>query len=64
MTRAELLKMIEDEVTQTVSEPLKEPVIRPVYARPKPVLNNEEEIDEYLFRAGKKKELPYKAGAQ
>ena len=61
MTRAELLKMIEDEVTQTVSEPLKEPVVRPVYA-PKPVLNTEEEIDEYLFRAGKKKEPPYKVG--
>lgn len=55
MTRAELLKMIEDEVTQTVSEPIKEPVIRPVYSPPKPVLNNEEEIDEYLFRAGNKK---------
>ena len=56
MTRAELLKMIEDEVTLTVSEPMKEPVIRPVYTPPKPTLNNEEEIDEYLFRAGNKKE--------
>jgi hypothetical protein len=56
MTRAELLKMIEDEVTLTVSEPLKEPVTRPTYAPPKPVLNNEQEVDEYLFRAGNKKQ--------
>ena len=55
MTKAELLKMIEDEVIQAVSEPLKEPVIRPTYSPPKPVLNNEEEVDEYLFRAGNKK---------
>lgn len=55
MTKAELLKMIEDEVGKTITEPMREPEIRPVYTAPKPVLNNEEEIDEYLFRAGQKK---------
>jgi len=60
MNRAELMKMIEDEVAKTVSEPLVEPIIQPVikptYAPSKPVLNNEEEVDTYLFRAGNKKE--------
>ena len=56
MTRAELMKIIEDEVVKTVSEPIREPVRQPVFTPPKPVLNNEEEIDEYLFRAGNKKE--------
>ena len=55
MTRADLLKMIEDEVSQTVSEPIKEPVTKPVHSPAKPSLGNEEEIDEYLFRAGNKK---------
>lgn len=56
MTRAELKKIIEDEVIKTVSEPIREPVKRPIYTPPKPVLNNEEEIDQFLFRAGGKKE--------
>ena len=56
MTKSELLKMIEDEVVKTVHEPMKEPEIRPVYAPPKPALKTEDEIDEYLFRAGKKKQ--------
>jgi hypothetical protein len=56
MTRNELLKMIEDEVIKTVSEPMREPETRPVYAQPKPVLKTEEEVDDYLFRAGQKKQ--------
>lgn len=56
MNRAELMKIIEDEVMKTVSEPIKEPVRNPIYTPPKPVLNNEEDIDTYLFRAGGKKE--------
>ena len=47
MTRAELMKIIEDEVMQTVSEPIREPVKHPVYTPPKPVLNNEDDIDTY-----------------
>ena len=56
MTRLELMKIIEDEVLKTVSEPIMEPVRQPVYTPPKPVLNNEDDIDSYLFRAGGKKE--------
>jgi hypothetical protein len=57
MTKAELLKMIEDEVEKTLIEPIREPEIRPVFSVPKPALKTEDEVDEYLFRAGNKKEL-------
>ena len=60
MTRTELLKLIEDEVTKVATEPIREPVkqlpetkvqVNPVF---KPALKDEIEIDEYLFKAGMK----------
>lgn len=60
MTKTELLKMIEDEVMKTVTEPMREPETksetRPSYIPPKPALKTEDEVDEYLFRAGQKKQ--------
>lgn len=56
MTKVELLKMIDDEVSQILREPIKEPG-RKIVQKPttKPSLQNEEEVDDYFFRAGKKK---------
>jgi hypothetical protein len=61
MTRKDLMKIIEDEVTKVASEPLREPVkelpkqpmsqMNPVF---NPALKDEGEIDEYLFKAGMK----------
>ena len=59
MTRTDLLKLIEKEVEKAVSEPIKEPIKErvPIPSNPvfNPVLKNETEIDDYLFRAGNKK---------
>jgi hypothetical protein len=57
MTRQELLKMIEDEVSQISRQPIKEPIVqRPVVNKTfiinEPALKTEEEFDEVLF--GKK----------
>ena len=58
MTRKDLDKLIEDEVSKVVREPLREPAPPAVQPTPiihfKPALNDEQEIDEYLFRAGMK----------
>lgn len=61
MTRKELEKFIDEEVAKLSETPLKEPVkelpkapITPQMPPSKPVLNDETEIDEYLFRAGMK----------
>lgn len=61
MTRQNLMKLIDDEVTKVATEPIREPIkelpktninkLNPVF---NPVLKNEIEIDEYLFRAGMK----------
>lgn len=55
------MKVIEDEVSRVVKEPMREPIkelpptsankINPVF---NPVLKDENEIDEYLFKAGMK----------
>lgn len=56
MTIKELNKLIEDEVSVVIREPIKEPVVqRPIQKQPivyKVALTTEEEIDEALF--GKK----------
>jgi hypothetical protein len=55
MTISELKKLIEDEVSAAVSEPLMEPQVeRPKRPRYRPVLQNEEDIDLALFYGGKK----------
>lgn len=59
MTKTELLKMIEAEVTRVATEPIREPEIKlPEVSAPKqmfnPALKDEGEIDEFLFRAGMK----------
>lgn len=58
MTRKELEKFIDDEVAKLTEAPLTEPIKEvpksPVVPPSKPVLNDETEIDEYLFRAGMK----------
>jgi len=61
MTRKDLMKLIEDEVTKVAQEPIREPIrelpqipmskLNPVF---NPALKNEDEIDEYLFKAGMK----------
>lgn len=60
MTRKQLEKFIEEEVAKVAAEPLREPVkqvpVAPVMKRPDPVLKNEEDVDNYLFRAGMKKD--------
>jgi len=62
MNKSELLKIIEDEVSAVLREPIREPEaqqpIQPKIEKPiapKPSLQNEEEIDDFFFRAGKKK---------
>lgn len=58
MTKKDLIKAIEEEVAKVANEPVREPAKEIIQQQPishKPVLNNEEEIDEYLFRAGMKK---------
>jgi hypothetical protein len=60
MTRKDLMKLIEDEVTKVASEPLREPerilpAVKPVPIY-NPALKGESEVDEYLFRAGMKDE--------
>lgn len=63
MTKKELLKLIEDEVSAVISTPLKEPEIsrKPKY---KTVLQTEDEIDEFMFFGGhrpkEEKEKSYK----
>ncbi len=57
MTLSELKKLIEDEVSAAISEPLREPVV--VRQQPKkkvyrPVLKTEDEIDDVLFYGGKR----------
>ncbi len=58
MTRKELEKFIEEEVSKLASTPLREPQKEiqksPIIPKSKPVLNDETEIDEFLFRAGMK----------
>lgn len=55
MTLSELKKLIEDEVSAAVSEPMREPqVVRAKKSIYKPVLKTEEEIDIALFHGGKK----------
>lgn len=53
MTRKELMKLIEDEVSLVVSEPLREPQVqkKPKYST---VLQNDDEIEEYLFYGGRR----------
>jgi hypothetical protein len=58
MTRKELEKFIDEEVTKLVTEPLREPTkevprVQNI-APPNPALRDESEIDEYLFKAGMK----------
>ncbi len=57
MTLSELKKLIEDEVSAAIFEPLREPVV--VRQQPKkkvyrPVLKTEDEIDDVLFYGGKR----------
>jgi hypothetical protein len=58
MTRKELEKFIDEEVAKLADAPLREPVIEvpksPVIIPSKPVLTDETEVDEYLFKAGMK----------
>lgn len=53
MNKSELLKMVEDEVSAILKMPLREPEAdvakKPQY---KPVLQNEEDIDDMLFYTG------------
>lgn len=51
MNIKELLKIVEDEVASVVKDPLREPEInkKPTY---RPVLQNEEDIDDMLFYTG------------
>jgi hypothetical protein len=61
MTRKDLMRIIEDEVSKIAREPVREPVkelpatpanqLNPVF---NPALKSEIEIDEYLFKAGMK----------
>ena len=52
MNLRELTAMIEDEVAKIVSEPLKEPQAQKKKVTYKPVLQNEDDIDDYSFYAG------------
>jgi hypothetical protein len=61
MTRKELEKFIDEEVSKLTNETLREPAKELPKAPPvapiipsKPVLKDETEIDEYLFKAGMK----------
>jgi hypothetical protein len=60
MTRKDLMKMIEDEVSKVAKEPIREPVkeLPKIASVPKqtfnPALKDEGEIDEFLFKAGMK----------
>jgi len=59
MKKTDLIKMIEDEVAMVLREPMREPteqksVVKPIIQ--KPSLQNEEEVDDYFFRLGKKKD--------
>lgn len=58
MTRKDLDKLITDEVSKVVREPMREPAPAAVTPTPpvyfKPALNDENEVDEYLFKAGMK----------
>jgi len=51
MNKRDLFKLIEDEVSAVVNEPLTEPqkTQKPLY---KPVLQNEDDIDDILFYTG------------
>ena len=57
MTLSELKKMIDELCSEAVAQPMREPEIpqqkRPVY---RPVLQNEDDIDLYIFNAGTKPE--------
>lgn len=58
MTRKELEKFIEEEVDKLAKEPIREPIKempKPASMQPlNPALRDENEIDEYLFKAGMK----------
>jgi len=55
MTLSELKKIIEDEVSAAIAEPMREPqVARPKKQVYRPVLKTEDEIDNALFYGGKK----------
>ncbi len=61
MTRKDLMKLIDEEVTKVATEPIKEPIKeapKPIITNPNlvinPALKDENEIDEYLFKAGMK----------
>lgn len=58
MTRKELEKFIEEEVDKLAKEPIREPIKempKPANIQPlNPALRDENEIDEYLFKAGMK----------
>ncbi len=58
MTKKELLKLIEAEVTKVANETIREPEkqlpMNPLKQVFNPALKDEGEIDEYLFRAGMK----------
>ncbi len=61
MTRKELMKLIEDEVTKVATEPMREPIKRlPIKNVSKinqeslRALKDEGEVDNYLFKAGMK----------
>lgn len=55
MKREELLNIIDKAVSEVISKPVTEPQNfknkKPIY---KPVLETEEDVDEYLFYAGNK----------
>jgi len=54
MKYKQLLKLIEDEVASVVRTPLKEPEADKPKPKYKPVLQNDEEIELYLFYGGHK----------
>lgn len=57
MTKTGLLKLIDDEVSKMVTEPIREPLKELPKSISKPInpaLRDEDEIDEYLFKAGMK----------
>jgi hypothetical protein len=58
MTRKDLDKLISDEVSKVVREPMREPAPPAVAPTPivhfRPALKDESEVDEYLFKAGMK----------
>lgn len=58
MTRKDLDKLIADEVSKVVREPMREPALPAVTPTPiihfKPALQDEEEVNEFLFKAGMK----------